>query len=262
MLSITNLTSYTPPIPLAPNPPDFSFCHPAYGTHLRRQDGLYAGGILPQGALPVDYIYTDDDEGGQVQLNELPYNVEYGGIVISVEIAGPVDIDTISIVPNRIRGMAGHIANTCVGQRGMGGFITHKIQGLVDFVTDPMTNLDDPEYPDSSAFITLTMSSPPGALSFPGDYDPVMARFLSQVENNALSRMADHGMQAEILNRMIRYGVQETRMSRLGSVSWWGASIANGNIGSHPGTIQRANGTTASSTTTARRRRRRSKVLF
>ena len=260
MLSIGNLSSFVPPVPIAPTRPDFAFCHPDYGANLRRQDAVYAGGILPQGTMPVNYFNTQDEEGGRHWDYELPFSVAFGGVTITVEIAGPIDIHEISLVPNRIRGMAAFLANSCVGERGIGGFVTHKIQGLVDFVTNPASDLDAPAYPDSAAFITLTMSSPIHAHSFPGDYDPIMATFLQRVEGWALDRMTNPLQQAEIADRSVRFTVQAQRMKRLGTVSWW-SDFENGNIpplGNQLSVTQHSNGTTRNISTSRRLRKLRS----
>ena len=260
MFSFGNLTSYVPPVPMAPIRSDFVFCHSDYGAGLRRQDGIYAGGILPQGTMPVNYFNTQDEEGGRYWDYELPFDVSFGGVSITVAVAGPVNIHEISLVPNRVRGMAAFLANTCVGERGVGGFITHKIQGLVDFVTNPTSDLDAPSYPESAAFITLSMSSANHAHSFPGDYDPIMATFLQRAESLALERVTTPLQQAEIADRSIRYTVQAHRMKRLGTVSWW-SDFQDRNmpvLGNQLSTAQRSNGTTRNTATSRRQRRLRS----
>jgi len=228
MLNSGNLTSYVQPIPIAPVLPDYALCHRAYGAHLNRQQALYAGGILPQGGMPVEYSVTQDDEGGHIALYELPFAVSFDGVAVGVDVAGPIDIDAITLVPNELRGMAAYLANSCVGARGTGGFVTKNIQGLVDYVTCPEADLDAPAYPDSTAFITVTVSSPQQAHFFPGDYDPAMAHFLRQVEANALNTVAA-SQHFIIADRLIRYTVQATRMTRLGKVAWWDDGRLHGN---------------------------------
>lgn len=257
MPNISSITSYVEPVPIAPTLPDFGFCHSDYGVGLRRQDAMYAGGILPIGTGPLDYSVTQDEAGGKAWLNELPYDVSFGGITITVEVAGPVDIRKMSLVPNRIRGMAAFLANSCVGARGIGGFITHRIRGMVDYVTDPTADLDAPAYPNSAAFITLTMSSPQHAHTYPGDYDPIVAKFLQRVETHALERSASPFVKAEITDRIVRYMFQAQRMRRLGTVSWW-SYLGNGNATLFHNQLQvpqRVNGTTVDAATSRRRKR-------
>ena len=228
MLNYSGLASYVEPIPIAPLFPDFALCSPAYGAGLRRQDGLYAGGILPQGTRLLDYSVIEDQEGGRAWAYELPFDVAFGGVWITVEVASPVSIDSIPLVPNDIRGMAAYLANSCVGARGSGGFVTHRVQGLVDYVTDPMADIDAPEYPASTAFITLTMSSPQHAHSFPGDYDPHMAEILQEAEHRAMEVEAEP-LRLELADRAIRFRAQGQRMSRLGTVPWWDTTLIKGN---------------------------------
>ena len=257
MISIGNLTSYTPPVAIAPMAPDFKFCHAAYGLGLRRQDGIYAGGILPVGDLPVLYSATSAEEGGQAQSNVFPFSVQFGSTKISVEVAGPIDYDkfTISLVPNRLRGMAAYLANTCVGTRGMGGFATMGFQGLLNFVTDPLNSLDVPEYPISAAFITLSMTSLAEAHSYPGDHDPVIARVLAQAETNVLETVPQQ-YHLEIADRVVRYTVQSQRMSRLGRLAWWNDEYNDANSSSILNLPAQSMNESASDSSTSRRKRK------
>jgi len=215
--TMANLTSYVPPAPIAPIAPDFAFCHPSYGVGMTSSIAMHAGGILPQGASPKLYTINDPEEPSGFY--DLPYYTSFSGVAISVEIAGPVDIGEVQLIPNEIRGMAGYLANRCIGSRGTGGFITKGIQGLVDYVTNPVTDLDAAEYPDNTAVVTVMMSTPRAA-TFTGDYDPQMAIFLQQIEIAALGRVEPR-FHAEIADRIIRYGVQAQRMRRLGHTAWW-----------------------------------------
>lgn len=259
MLTIGNLTSYVPPAPLAPTPPDFAFCHHAYGAHLMRSEGMYAGGILPQGETHIHYWVTREEQGGSFQSNTLPFDVSFGNVAVKVEIAGPVDIDKVFLVPNHIRGMAGYLANHCLGAGGVGGFVTASIQGLVDYIGDPGADLDAPVYPDNTAFLTVTMSSLARIHTLPGDHDPYMAQFLQQVATNAMrTRGSPHaGIFAE---RILRYAVQTQRMSRLGTIAWWEDMPLRGNQTERlrrPSNGPPANGTATQVSTSRRRKRSR-----
>ena len=250
MLNIGNLTSYVPPMPIMPVAPNFAFCHSAYGSELDRQQGLYAGGILPYGTLPVEYLVVHS-EIHEHSLYELPFAISFGGIAVTVDIAGPVLLDKMTLVPNHIRGMVAYLANYCVGRRRMGGFVTRRIQGLVDYVTDPLVDIDIPEYPASTAFLTVTMSSPQHAHSFPGDYDPVMARVLCQAESKALHTVSPQ-FHLEIADRAVRYSVQAACMSRLGNVAWWENTALGRNRTNHlskPDSYRLTNGTVSRNST-------------
>lgn len=219
--SLTNLTSYNPPIPILPTAPNFAFCHEAYGVGLKREDALSAGSYLPYGSRPVIYsISPGKPPEGRARFFQLPLDIRFGGVTISIEVASPVDFDSISITPTDLRGMAGYLANYCVGARGKGGWVTKNIQGVVDYVTDPTTDLDVKHYPQSTAFVTLTISKHSALYSFPGDYDPQMAVFLQRKLADTLGRVPLHS-QVVIADRIVRFAVKAQSMQRLETEAWW-----------------------------------------
>lgn len=261
MTSLANLTSYVPPVPIPPVAPNFVFCSEAYGTGLIHQHAFRAGGLLPQGTMPVTYSIEDpemDDPAANVSVltpgYRFPFLESFGGVSISADVSGPININRINVVPNHIRGMAGYVAMQCVARGGVGGFVTHKIRGLVDFVTDPTSNVDAHIYPDSTAFITLLVSNHQNAHTFPGDYDPELALFLQKAEIDVLSRVQP-SYYVEIANRAVKFAFARTRMRRLGSeVPWWGAWLYQGNR-TATANLQLAN-VTSEVVATARRRKR------
>lgn len=249
---MANLTAYVPPVPVPPIAPDFAYCNTGYGVGLSGSVAMYAGGILPQGALP--HLYTVNDPAELSGFFHLPYETSFSGVAVSVEVASPVDIDQISLVPNDIRGMAGWLARYCIGTRGTGGFMTRGIQDLVKYVTDPTSNLDAPQYPDDTAFITVTLSTPAHAHSFPGDYDPQMAIFLRQAEIAALNRV-EPSAHEEIADRIFRYAKQAGLMRRVGHVAWWAdPEDKEGDTGAGPKILYPVNETDLSAATISRRR--------
>ena len=261
MFNLSNPAAYVEPVSIPPVLPDFAFCHSAYGNLRQRKDATMAAGILPLGSNPIIASVTPTPGAGRAQSYTLPFYVSYSGVAISVEVSGPVVIEDIVLVPNSIRGMAAYLANTCVGNRGTGGFVTSTIQGLVDYVTDPVADLDLPTYPDSTAFITLTMSSMDHILVFPGDHDPIMAIFLQQAETNALRTVLPK-KQAQIRDRVFRYAHQAKRMTRLGALAWWKDNLSSGRQtgASNQPTYSSLNNSTLANTVTSRQRRR-SQVL-
>ncbi len=66
--------------------------------------------------------------------------------------------------------------------------MTKGIPGLVDYVTDPTSDLYAHPYPSTTAFITVLVGKPDTAFSCPGDYDPDLAYFLQQTELAAWTR--------------------------------------------------------------------------
>lgn len=220
MLGLSNLTSAIEPVPVEPILPNFALCHPAYGDTLKGPFGLTTASILPQGTTPTLYTIYQDKQG-QASKYTLPFKVSYADVRIDVQVAGPVDATSMLLIPNEIRGMAAYLASVCGGGSGTGGFITSGIHGLVDFVTNPWSDLDAPRYPNSTAFLTVTMTSPQ-IYTQAGDYDPEMALFLARAERNALDGIQPP-LDVRILDRGRRFAVQATHMKRLGDVAWWDA---------------------------------------
>ncbi|CAD6593131.1 MAG: hypothetical protein ASARMPRED_007079 [Alectoria sarmentosa] len=262
MTNLINLNSYVAPVPIPPVAPNFVFCNGAYGRGLQRDDAFKAGGLLPQGTIPVTYSVEDPDMDGlaanvsalEVEYR-LPFLESFGGVSISIDVSGPININNINVVPNDIRGMVAYVADQCLGvQRGIGGFVTKRIQGLVDYVTDPTSDIDAPIYPDSTAFLTVMVSDYQNAHSFPGDYDPVLALFLRQADMDVLSRFQQPYCR-EIAHRVLKFAVAASRMSRLGTdVPWWRGWVVSGNR-TGTASVQLANMTTEEAATARRRKR-------
>ena len=261
MINLVNPNAYVPAVPISPVAPNFLLCDEAYGSNLVQQDALTAASMLPQGAMPVTYSVEEPEMDGHTANvsalgsgYSLPFLEIFGSIAISVDASGPVDISEISVVPNDIRGMAAFVANQCLGRDRVGGFVTKKIQGLVDFVTDPTSDIDNVPYPDSTAFLTLTVSSPETSAFFPGDFDPQMAGLLWKSELDALERTEVY-YRPVITGRLERYLKAQQNMRRLGlEMTWWARELAQGNR-TATASLHLAN-TTTESVATARRTRR------
>ncbi len=258
-----NLNSYVPPVPIPPVAPNFAFCSAAYGTGLTRNDALHAGGQLPRGTRPVTYSVGESDIDNLAtnisvpQRNyQLPLLLFFGGVALGIDVSGPIQISEISVVPDDIRGMAGYVATHCVGRGGVGGFVTKRIQGLVDFVTDPTSDIDAPVYPDSTAFLTVTVSNHQNWHNYPGDYDPQMARFLWRAELDAFEG-TDPFYREVIAERMGRFARVEAQMRRLGTdVPWWGPELVQVQGNRTAATSVQLANITSESVATARRRKR------
>ena len=265
MISLVSPNAYFPPVPIPPVAPNFVLCNEAYGTNLLRDDAITAASMLAQGAMPVTYsVQIPELEGRGPNVTappggySLPFLDIFAGIAISVDVSGPVDITEISLVPNDIRGMAAFVANQCLGQGRVGGFVTRRIQGLVDFVTDPTSDIDRVPYPDSAAFLTVTVSSHEASAAFPGDFDPQVAGLLWKSELDAFER-AGFYYRYVIAGRIERFAKAQRKMRRLGlDVTWWESESVQGNRSAitklHP------TNSTTESVTTARRRRRASRL--
>ena len=213
---------------------------------MKKDEALEAASLLPEGTEPVTY-FIDGSELGSLAANvsspelerhehQLPFTQGFGDISIAIDVCGPVEIDKFTAVPNDFRGMAAYVASQCLGTAGWGGFVTKEIQGLIDFVTDPTTDIGNLRYPDRTAFLTVTVGNHQTVHAFPGDYDPEMAFVLRKAEMNALHRAQSPDHITEIANRARKFAVAEANMHRLGSdVPWWsgwftqenGTSVAN-----------------------------------
>lgn len=261
MVSLVNLGSYQPPVPIPPVPPNFHFCSGAFGTNLVQDDAFRAASLLPRGALPVTYSVevpdTDDLAANVSALEmgyELPFLEAYGSAWIAVDVSGPISIDKLTVVPNDIRGMAAWVARQCVGRDRVGGFVTRRIQGLVDFVTDPTSDIEAPTYPDSTAFLTVAVTNMDNSAVFPGDYDPEMAKALREAELNAFIRAQPHD-RIVLAERIQQFAEAEANMRRLGTdVPWWGGWLMQGNQTTHRN-IHLANMTTEGVATVRRKKR-------
>lgn len=86
----------------------------------------------------------------------------------------------------------------------------------MDFVTDSTTGIENPICPDSTAFLTLTVSFFDMSHSFPGDYDPHTARLLSKAEANDLGRVEPYECSV-VAERLVLFAQVEINMRRLGT---------------------------------------------
>ena len=241
MTSLVNVSSYVLPVPIPPVAPDFVFCNGAYGTHLVKDEALRAASLLPQGTTPVTYFIGDSESGPldanvsspdlERQEHRLPFIEIFGDVSIAIDVCGPVEISKITVVPNEIRGMAAYVASQCLGIAGWGGFVTKEIQGLVDFVTDPTSDIDTLRYPDPTAFLTVLVGNHQTSYAFPGDYDPEMAFVLRKKETDALRRVQSPHQIAEIADRIRKFAIAQSHMVRLRTeVPWWGGWLTQENV--------------------------------
>ena len=262
MIGLLNPCLYLP-FPIPPVAPDFVYCDGAYGTGLLPDDAFDAADLLPRGTVPVPYSVEEpeiDDLAANFSALGVGYGLPFltfkGGVSLSIDVSGPVGIHTIGVIPNDFRGMAAWVAHKCVVQSGgVGGFVTKRIRGLVDFVTDPAKDIDNPDYPDSAAFLTLMLSNHEQSGTFPGDYDPQLARVLRQAEIDAWGQ-AGPRQRPVFQERIQMFTRSEMNMRRLGTdIPWWhGWESLQGNQTAAT-SVQRVNMTTES-VATARRRRR------
>ena len=257
MANFTNLTSLIPAVPTPPIVPNFAVCAPAYGWELSPGNAIFVADILPRGNFPVSYTVNQDLKAPGFY--DLPYETHSGSVSVTVNVAGVADIDSIQLVPNEIRGMTAYIIEQCLMQRRSGGFMTKGIQGLVDYVIDPTSDVDARPYPSSTAFITVLVGKLDTAFSSPGDYDPKLAYFLQHAEAVAMERV--EAQYLDILGeRMLWYTAQAQRMTRLGHVAWWD-TLQVGSNETEAASLRATKAATHEVSTSRRRSRDRSSLV-
>lgn len=61
--------------------------------------------------------------------------------MILLEKAGPAtSVESMTLIPNDIRGMVGHLINDCVTADGLGGFATRQFGNLRTYIARSPTN--------------------------------------------------------------------------------------------------------------------------
>ncbi|KAL8985580.1 MAG: hypothetical protein Q9177_004396 [Variospora cf. flavescens] len=212
-----NLSVLTLPLD-APNSLDFEICDRRYGTNLDIPRCDVAVSRLGFGPSSTTYHV-----GRQQGPHTLPQTLNYGGCVIAVEIAGPHLPVTYNAVPDAIQSLASHVVNECVGRaRRVGGFATMDIARLIDFVVDSAVDLD--EYPPSSTFLTVSVTSKAFNILSPGNYDPVIADTLAGAARDAVAGLpASGGARRTLVQRAVSFRSRAMRMSVRGhQYTWWG----------------------------------------
>ncbi|KAL8807065.1 MAG: hypothetical protein Q9182_000898 [Xanthomendoza sp. 2 TL-2023] len=130
-----------------------------------------------------------------------------------------------SFVPDAVQSLASHLVNDCVGRDGRsGGFATLDLEKLIDFVLNPSTDLEN--YPPSSTFLTVSITSSDKKNPSPGNYDPIIAETLAGAARDAaMSVPASSAMRRLLVERAQRFRQRAMRMSTGGSTwPWWGGN--------------------------------------
>ncbi|KAI4288658.1 MAG: hypothetical protein L6R35_002076 [Caloplaca aegaea] len=155
-------------------------------------DALIRNIIMTYSYNEALYCHTTYYVGRQQGPHTLPQTLNYGGCLIAVEIAGPHLPVTYTAVPDAIQSLASHVVNECVGRaRRVGGFATMDIARLIDFVVDSSVDLD--EYPPSSTFLTVSVTSKDLNILSPGNYDPIIADTLAGAARDAVAGLPASG---------------------------------------------------------------------
>lgn len=225
---------------------------------MSHEAAFFLADRLPHGTLPVPYTVNQDLSSPGFY--DLPCETHTGDVAITINVAGVTDINSTFLVPDQIRGMAAYVAQHCLEQRGGGGFTTKDIQGLVDYVTNPTSDVDAHPYPSSTAFITVLVGNTNTAFTCPGDYDPRLAYFLQHTELVAMDQVEPQYLDV-IEERMLLYTAQAERMTILGDVAWW-ETLEVGWNGTEAASPQLTNAAMHNVSTSRRRSRDRHSLVY
>ena len=173
-----------------------------------------------------------------------------GNCVISVEVGGPqafFDPATthtpfsIRASPFQLRGLAAYVVNACVVRGGnFGGFATHKVSNLVNYLEDSSTDLSLPFRKGisttpknlclrltesailalSAHFFTVTVRARPFPDQQPGNTHPSVAILIAEYLSNVM-KGADSATRTRlgaIVNRMV---VVSQKMRAGGNTPFW-----------------------------------------
>ena len=229
------MAGYTPPssswpfTPLStcliPNAPDFTFCHPFYGSNLVPDSCIQAAGRLPTGNRPVSYgVRGYRANNGPLNL---PIQITEGdgnnACSIVIEAVDPRDttfLQSMNITPDSLRGIASCIINQCVSTNGQGGFGTISIQSMIDWIASQTTTdqqIQDfslPGGPGRPGFMTVSVVGQVTPQDTGGGfYDPVIAEALSDGV-----RQKGNELRAEKLSEQAN---AMDRTSASGTYGWW-----------------------------------------
>ncbi|MCJ1223791.1 hypothetical protein MMC12_000434 [Toensbergia leucococca] len=209
-------TSWVRAQPLTPDPPDFHICDQYYGHGIDGTDCVRIAGELPTGANPVQYTVNTDGE----PRTTLPMSVMIGTCRISIDVAGQYEPHSVSIRPDRIRGMAAFVIAMCVlGPRGLGGFVTFGMSRVVNLINQP--TFIDGAYGPGASFLTATVSGPM-IRNPPGDFDPAIPSMLSDTQNRRATASVPWGIDRIRLGASANiFALRATAMRRGQEVPWW-----------------------------------------
>ena len=167
---MSNLPFARPLPAIAPQPPNFHFCHAHYGENLKFGECNSAGSAILHYTLPVSF--------------------QYRGCIVAVERAGPEATPPFVIDRDVVRGMIGWVISQCVTPSGIGGFVTASFERMVNHIIDPLTEFTE-SLPPYTAFLTVTVAGQPNYMETktiaPGDYDPAIPEALSGALRGVIS---------------------------------------------------------------------------
>ena len=204
---------HPPSAAVPPSPPDFSICHPFYGTHLVTSECEAAARLLPAGASPITSPsrFIGSEKNGNCKIEIAWLNPDNDHTDTS---AAPI------VTPDDFRRMANWLITTCVSTNAIGGFGTIGLRNAIDWIANEATTeatIRNGPLPRSASYFTVTVGrADRGSWMDPGYDDPAIARALSDgVREKGNSERAD---KLDLLSQtMLRSNDQGS------TVSWWTA---------------------------------------
>ncbi|MCJ1241062.1 hypothetical protein MMC14_009066 [Varicellaria rhodocarpa] len=152
---------------------DMAWCSSELGDGLRTVDCSTAARELPAVDSPTSYSMglINSHPNWNRSTYDLPYRVSHGQCEMWIEIVGGGENinyhnQQISLIPSRIRGLAAFVIDRCVGTQSMGGYVTDGLEGMVEYIEQLPSDVDDithfptnaQPFPPSARFITVTVS--------------------------------------------------------------------------------------------------------
>ena len=149
-----------------------------------------------------------------------------GGCYISIEPAGPSIPDVMMMIPTNIRLLSAFVIQTCVmGEGGVGGFTTYRLESLIGWLRHP-TNFINPNMPAATAFLTVSVSNAEKKMSSPGAKDPSIPLVLSQMYKQNMEQAPEGSEQhRKMMGNMYMYyqAIQEGYLSK---ATWWELALS------------------------------------
>ncbi|MCJ1241778.1 hypothetical protein MMC14_009784 [Varicellaria rhodocarpa] len=176
---------WSPIVNIAPQFPDIFECDVHYGAQLHPADCIQAAGRLPTGSSPVPYTIgaINHPPDWNTSPTDLPYMIEHNNCEIWVEVLGgweqrgaadprTVMRGRVSLVPDLIRGLVGHLIAACVTPSSRGGFATAGLANMITYILQPETYPPSRErpmlpsdlqpFPQDALFFTVTVHDTSG----------------------------------------------------------------------------------------------------
>ncbi|KAL8651737.1 MAG: hypothetical protein Q9210_003083 [Variospora velana] len=130
---------------------------------------------------------------------------------------------TVMFTPDHIRASALYWVNTCANRGGLSaGFLVSNLTDVVEYLTTRDGDMDHP-MPYSTAFPTISFSTPQPEYLSPGNFDPLVANLLADGLFDVAKKMSPTSLiAARMRERAMRLLRQKEVMTPRGRrIPWW-----------------------------------------